>query len=148
MKWTQAQIDMLVKLRDEGKTITQCAAKLKRSRGSVSGFIGNNKSLFFSSSGFSKGKTIKDILFKKPKQGETIIESPPKSVPLPERYRPVRFIDRKPNQCSFILESFWDEPNKESFCCGNPVMNSKAIEGNLEKTNCEYHMNWSIEKND
>jgi hypothetical protein len=134
MKFTDEDKKRIVELRNAGKTYTQIAVSVGRSRGSVCAFISANKDLFFKV----------DSLFKfpvkeKPGPHNTKIENPPKDVP-PIDSRKIPFLETTNKQCKWIVDSgFWDEVDKTAVCCGNDV---------YKKNYCKYHYQWSVKTND
>lgn len=137
MQWTDNDKKIIVELKNKGMSYRQIGQELGRSRGSISAFITTHKYLFPTVNGLFTNDKI--VIREKPNPSNTRIESPPRIVPVIDS-KFIPFTQTKPNQCKWICDNgFWDEPHKDSICCGLDV---------YKRNYCKYHYVWSTRTND
>lgn len=97
-----------------------------------------------------KGKT--SLFFKggdvlnreKPTPENTTIQYDFKEIPMPDDALGIPFVDLQTGQCSWIMETFWQESSMTSPCCGKSVMNLR-VKG-MQQSYCDFHYNAALEK--
>ena len=146
MRWTLEEKERLKSLLDLGKTYTQASEIMSRSRGAIAAFVSQHK-IYFAS------EPIVDMppeffLRSKPNRENTVIEHPPRDVPVPDGCLYIPFIDTEPGQCRYVMTDFWDETTHTSACCGLPVHDKAKRHGNRARSFCTHHYQWSIENED
>lgn len=144
MQWTKDDKERLKGLLHSGKTYTQASTIMGRSRGSIAAFVSKHK-VYFSSGSVAKSPPIV-FPVPKPSPDNTIIERPPREVPVPEGCKHIPFIEIEHGQCRYMMTDFWEEPMHTSPCCGLPVHDPTAK--TRARTHCTHHYQWSIENED
>lgn len=80
------------------------------------------------------------MMFKNPPSPETtVIEGEVKEYDMPEGALMIPFNQTTAGQCLWIDGGFWDEPRRDSLCCGLPVVDLKGK--GQRRSYCEYHFN-------
>lgn len=120
--WSQQHRDTAIQMANEGYTASQIAAKIKRSRNSVIGFLHRHKIKLGIINKHHKPKNLPPPP-RKPR--------PVKKVVFPEKpidINPIPFLSSRMFQCKFIIKE--DTDPWKTMCCGKPTQTGSW---------CNYH---------
>jgi len=144
--WAEQEIETASNLWADDWSITGIAAHLGRSKSVVVNLMRNNRETF-PKKGRSRGlsnETTNPWFRDKPTPENTAIQYSYEEIPVQPDAIGIPFVDTKVGECLWILETFWQEPDSRSLCCGKSVVNLR-VKG-LRRSYCEFHYQASMSK--